>query len=152
MIMLMSCAADSAPPRAAPERPDAISLYALPVAINLDNQPGADGLRISLYAFRRTQPEPITLDSGRLEVRLYEGRLSGQELAETEPVQVWSFSAPQLRTHVKRTAAGPGYVLDLSWAPRPPAARVITLLARFYPTRGAPLESSPLSLAAKKSS
>ena len=135
--------AGNRPPRAV-DLVDRITMLSLPGAINLDSQPGPDGLRVRVLMFERSQPQPVTA-AGQLEYLMFDGRIGPSEFHTREPLQVWRFPAEELPRHLTRSMVGWGYSMELRWSGRTPPGNVVSLAARYVPPNGGPeAYSSPL--------
>ena len=69
------------------ERIDRIEAFSLPVAVNLDNVPGSDGVRLQLYLFQYDNPKPV-ICSGTLEILLFDRRLDEAGVRTVQPFHV----------------------------------------------------------------
>jgi hypothetical protein len=129
-----------------------VNLQAMPTAVNWDDKPGPDGLRVRVYLFRGEgdQPDPV-LGKGSLEFRLYEGALRQGDLAAATPIRTWSFDPAELAAHTARGLVGWHYAFALGWGADVPAAGVVTLLARYLPRAGEPAASAPITITMKMS-
>jgi len=71
-VALCGCVTNSKTPRAASSSAiDELNLLGLPVAVNLDRRPGADGVVVKLFATSRSSPRAMPLRSGTLELIAY---------------------------------------------------------------------------------
>ncbi|MFW6065283.1 MAG: hypothetical protein ACOC9S_00550, partial [Planctomycetota bacterium] len=77
-------------------RIDAVELRAMPSAVNWDDDPEPDGLRVEVFCYRLDKPEPAPVE-GELEFLLYEGRLRAGELGSADPLLTWRFTGAELR-------------------------------------------------------
>ncbi len=144
---LAACATKpGAPPPADSATLDELNLLGLPVAVNLDDRPGADGVVVKLFATRRTTPRAVPIRSGTLELTAYPGTPSPTALPP--PFHVWTFTPAELATHEFKTALGTGYNLILDWTPRLLSSDRVTIIARHHPDRGQPVSSAPNSISA----
>lgn len=128
-------------------RVDAISLQAMPTAVNWDDQPGPDGLQIRLHLFQQTQPMPVVLERGQLEAVIYEGRVKAKQLSAAKPFYKWDYSAGALNRVKSKSIVGWGYRLSLGWNENVPKTDTITLSVRLMNPNGAPLYAKPIYLA-----
>lgn len=126
-------------------RIDAVELRAMPSAVNWDDDPGPDGLRVEVFCYRFDQPEPAPAE-GTLEFMLYEGRLRGPELASAEPVLIWRFTDRQLRPKLVRRMGLWGYSVQLAWGDRVPKSPSVTLIARHKSPEDRIVRSAPISI------
>ena len=118
----------------------------MPVAVNLDARPGADGFAIKIYAGGRGNPRPTAITKGTLEILMYDGVLMAPRPEEVPPLHRWTFTANYLDAHQFRTAIGIGYAFTLAWETNRPMQNRITVLARYVPPEGSPVYSSPSTL------
>ena len=125
-----------------------VNLQAMPTAVNWDDSPGADGLRVRVYLFQVDRPEPVQA-RGALEFLLYEGAVRAEDLAGARVVRTWRFDRGELPAYAARSLAGWGYVFALGWGSEVPAAGTITLVARYVPAGGEPVSSSPVAITVK---
>ena len=91
-----------------PPRPvdfaDEIALRTTPSPVNLDDNPGADGLvvRVELYRVRGTNVELLTV-KGALEFSLYEGAVGSPARGEVKAFRTWRYSGKELDPQEART-------------------------------------------------
>jgi hypothetical protein len=130
------------------ESVDAVNLQALPAAVNWDDRPGPDGLRTRVYLFQVERSEPLTAN-GSLDFLLYAGNVTRDDLPELEPVETWHYERDRVPRYAVRSLAGVGYAFSLEWGPQAPEADSVTLVARYTPHGGEPVESSPVAIAMK---
>jgi len=119
----------------------------MPMAINLDSRPGPDGFAIKIYGGNRTQPKPIAIEDGALEILMYDGVLTAEKAAAAKPLRVWTFNSDQLRRFMVKSSIGVGYNLTLRWEENRPTQSRVTLVARYSPPKAEPIVSAPSSLA-----
>jgi len=116
--------------------------------VNWDGRPGADGLAVQVYFFRRPPATALAVTvTGTLHLALYEGPSAGDD-PQAQPLLTWKFTAKELDTCLARAAWGWGYALRLGWGDRPPEASVVTLTARYVPPEGTgmPVSAKPTTL------
>ncbi len=123
-----------------------LNVVGLPVAVNLDDQPGADGVVVRLFAANRSLPRALPIRSGSLEVSAYEGTPSSAALPV--PFQVWTYSPQELARREVSTTLGLGYNLLLSWVPRVLSSDRVTIIVRYQGPDGATVTSAPNSITA----
>lgn len=126
---------------------DKVELAAIPTVLNLDDQPGADGVQVQLRLWRAEQPLAALLERGVVEFVMYDGKVPPAQLHAAKPHQVWSYSAQQLKAFSRRTLTGAAYSLALTWGDRSPQSSTLTLTARILRPDAAPLYAEPLNLA-----
>jgi hypothetical protein len=125
-----------------------VNLQAMPTAVNWDDAPGPDGLRVRVYLFEVDRSEPVQA-KGALEFLLYEGTVRAGDLGAARVVRTWRFDRGELPAYAARSLAGWGYVFALGWGREVPAAGTITLVARYVPAGGEAVASSPVAIAVK---
>lgn len=127
---------------------DALHLLTIPVAVNFDGAPGADGFAIKVYASRANEPKPIPIPNGSIEILMFDGIISSSEMKETKPLRNWTFEGPALRDRQYRTSIGVGYQFALAWGDARPTQERITVLVRYRAPDGRVISSLPSSIAA----
>jgi hypothetical protein len=121
-----------------------LHLINVPVALDLDNLPGADGVSVKVYATARGNPKPVPIREGTLELLLFDGPFRRQ--FEPPPVlKQFTFSAEQLREAEFTAKIGTGYQFALRWGTNLPTQRVMSVGAR-YTLAGAQILSRPSSV------
>lgn len=155
IAVALAALAGCGPPNAqwggqSPPRPadivDRIEILSLPVAINLDNVQGADGVRLQVYLFQYAQAEPVTA-AGTLEFLLFDRKLGSGEAYAAEPFHAWSFQGETLAKYLARSMIGWNYSVELRWGDdKRPASATVTVLVRYTPPAGQPVYSSPVMI------
>lgn len=151
LVGVCIAAAGCEPTRVQPDAPDpvaridAVELRAMPSAVNWDDDPEPDGLRVEVFCYRLDQPEPAPVE-GELEFLLYEGRLRAGELASADPLLTWRFTAAELRSVMVRRLGLWGYSLRLAWGDRLPESSSVTLIARHRSPEDRIVRSAPISI------
>lgn len=161
LAMVTGCVTENPPRRAGANRsgsgigplsgstPHAIrelNLLTMPTALNLDAQPGADGVAVKIFAIRAGEAKASPLRDGRLEIFAFEGTLDPSR--PTPSFHSWTFSPDQLRPQQFTAALGTGYNLLLDWSPKVLQGTRLTLIARYHPPEGPPVVSAPGFVAA----
>ena len=123
-----------------------LRLFTSPAALNFDNEPGADGFTARVYALRHSEPNPVLILEGSLEILLFDAKPSGAS-AEA-PLQTWIYSGRSLRLAGGQSSLGYHYNFSLRWDDAP-AGNQITIQARYLPENGNPVVAQPVSLAVK---
>jgi len=124
---------------------DKVTILTLPAAVNLDDEPGPDGIRIKAMLFQKSNPRPVTV-AGQLDFLLYDRKVSIGELYTERPFHVWSFPAEKLSPYLTRNIVGWGYAMELRWGKHGPKGAVISVAARYTPPDGPAVYSSPVVL------
>lgn len=144
--LLSGCASKGKAPakaRAAQAPIDRISLICRPVALNLDDAPGTDGVGLTLYASSATAPKTLRITQGTVEIRLYDGALKPADLLEAQPLSTWTFTAEDLEKFVYTGSIGACYPLPIRWGAKKPRQNWVTVTARFTPPEGPVFQSHP---------
>lgn len=123
-----------------------IHLVSMPVALNLDAVPGADGFAVKIFASDPKEPKPVAISGGTLDVLLYDGVIAGRPGDKVEPLRVWSYSSEDLRPYQFRRPIGVGYDFVLAWGENRPAQKKITVVGRYTAPGAAPIYSAPSSI------
>jgi hypothetical protein len=115
-----------------------IELYADPVALNWDDKPGPDGIRVQAIFYQVTPGQgdaPAAVKAvavaGDIEFRLYEGRLHAADLNKAVPFQVWNYNQQQSRGYLCRTLVGEVYRLALEWGTHVPKTAYVTIVVGY---------------------
>jgi hypothetical protein len=141
----------SVPPAtaAAPARSpiDELNILAVPVALNLDHLPGLDGFMIKIYPGTRKRPRSVPIESGQLEIFMYDGLASVNSVHVPNPRRVWTYTAADLKQFEIKTAIGTGYQLAPLWGEARPTRDKITVIARYTSPTGAIVASAPSVIA-----
>ena len=122
-----------------------LHLYSLPVAVNIDSQPGADGVAVKIYGGNPQAPGPVPIRDGSLEILMFDGIVRSMT-TNTVPLHVWAFEASELRPFEAQTTIGVSYNLTLSWGTDQPAQNRITVVARHHRANGPAVYSAPSHL------
>lgn len=82
---------------------DEIALRTTPSPVNLDDNPGVDGLvvRVELYRVRGTNVELLTV-KGALEFSLYEGVVGSAARGEVKAFRTWRYAGKELERFLAR--------------------------------------------------
>jgi hypothetical protein len=123
-----------------------VNLLTMPVALNLNAAPGADGIQVRVFLVAQGQAKTVPMASGTLEVVAYDGSVSPEHLPA--PFQVWRFGPDALIPSAFNSMVGTGYNLILSWAPRILTRKRVTVLAKYRPPHGPAVVSAPSFIAA----
>ena len=129
------------------ERVDEVHLFGLPVTLNFDGKPGADGFAVRVFVTKGGGAKGSTIQSGALEVLMFDGVVGADAIATKEPKQIWKFTPKQLAPLREQTSLGDGYRFALRWSEAPTHGH-ITVLARYVPMNGEPVFSSPSTITA----
>lgn len=133
---LLAAGCHGASSRSAGAPIDRLVLLSLPTAINLDEQPGSDGVQVTLYAFRRGLALAGPLVDGLLTVDLYDGVISTFTSDGVEPIKSARYEPGDLEGRAFRSTFGIGYSLVVRWDADRAPEKAVTLLARWEPSGG----------------
>jgi hypothetical protein len=125
---------------------DELHLMAMPVALELDAEPGADSFAIKVYATNRALPRPLMITTGTVEVLMFDGVIQSGALTKTEPLRVWSFPAADLAQYAFKSSFGPGYQFQLGWGKDRPRQPRITVTARYLAPDRPVIYAAPSSI------
>jgi hypothetical protein len=91
-----------------------LHLFGIPVAVNMDQEPGPDGFALRVYASNGRAATGIPIKAGRLEIVMTDG---GKPKAgeEPKPLKVWTYDAVALKAHAVKSSIGWGYRFGLAW-------------------------------------
>jgi len=126
-------------------RVDALRLVTTPSAQNFDGKPGADGFLVKVYALSQLDPKAIPITSGRIEIALFEGVLTGGIPEGRKPERTWQFDAETLPSHASRSFVGIGYTFSVRWDEDTPKTGDLTLLARYLDSDGREVTTAPVA-------
>lgn len=127
-------------------RVDKMELESFPSAVNLDDQPGPDGVSLKLRLYNLDVPLAFALTQGEIEFVLYEGSVKETEIGGAEPFYVWKFSSAQIAQSGRKTVVGWQYALSLNWLTKVPTTSVVTLVARIPRPNDGPIYARPVHL------
>jgi hypothetical protein len=125
---------------------DQLHLLTIPLAVNFDNAPGADGFAIKVYASLAGEPKPVAISRGSVEILMYDGVIRTTDLETARPLRTWTFADDTLRDRQYTTSIGVGYQFALPWGDAKPTADRITVLARYRSPDGKVTASLPSSI------
>lgn len=131
-------------------RVDRLSVLTSPAPINLDDQPGADGMEIHLYMYKTEPPDrvlPAAPTDGHVEIFLYDGRAQISDIDRRTALKQWTFTAEQLQRFRARDVLGINYAMQLAWGDNHPQAKSITLIIRYVDPTGRIVYAAPTHLA-----
>jgi hypothetical protein len=129
------------------DQADHVELWANPpVAINWDQDPAPDGVRVSVLLYQTSAAAPVLI-KGTLEFLMFDGRIPDGSLASAKPLQTWSFTEQELATRQVATMVGWGYDVQLGWGRNVPAASAVTVIVRYKSPKGPVISSAPTIIA-----
>ncbi len=145
VLALAGCVSSRPTPvRQSPAVITEVNLLTMPVALNLNAIPGADGVQVRVFLVAEGQAKTVPMTAGALEIVAYDGAVN----PEHPPFQVWRFSPNSLIPYRFNSAIGAGYNLVLSWAPKILTQKRVAVLAEYLPPKGSPVTSAPSFIAA----
>ena len=121
---------------------DQLRLLSVPVALNLDQQPGLDGFCVKVFGVSRSHPKPVPIREGVVEIMMFDGLLPKGTNAP-QPLCTWKYAAEELPQYELKGAVGTGYQLSPLWGEKRPARNRITVFARYLSPAGFTLGSAP---------
>jgi len=122
-------------------------MVAPPSAINWDEKPGPDGVRVKIYLFQGNGAKgAIGLKKGTIELMLFDGRITIGQIDEAVPTHRWRYTAAQLKGALNKTQGGYAYGLALPFEQKVPQKDIITVWARIPRPEGGPIRSRPVHL------
>jgi hypothetical protein len=126
---------------------DEINLLAAPAALNFGQTAGPVGFAVKVYASNHKEPKPVPIESGKIDILMFDGSpgLAGDSLAK--PLRVWSFGAADLKRFEIRTSIGVGYQLAPLWGEARPTGDKLTIVVRYTSGQGTSVTSAPSIIA-----
>jgi hypothetical protein len=122
-----------------------IHLVTMPLALNLNSVPGADGFAVKIYAVNRKQPKTLAIENGVLEVLMFDGVVQKAATPGVSPLKVWTFTPADLTAVAVSTSIGTAYSFTLLWGDQQPRQDRISVGARYRPPGNGPPMNSALS-------
>lgn len=126
-------------------RIDQIVLQAMPTPVNLDDQPGVDGLQARAYLFHEGADQPVPVE-GALEFMMFDNVRTRLEIRQIEPLRSWRYAGQTLEARLGKSMFGWGYEVQLPWGLEPPSCARVTLAVRHVPPDGPPTWSQPMTI------
>jgi hypothetical protein len=129
-------------------RIEQLHLVGTPVALDVDNKPGADGLGVRIYASNNREPEAVRISSGKLDIMVYDGVAQAIARLGTNavPLVTSSYAAQELRKIEHKTAVGISYNFVPLWGENKPAKGRVTVVARYTAPDGRIVRSGPITV------
>lgn len=124
-----------------------LHLFCVPMAVNLDGQPGPDGFSARVFVRGPMSSRSILVPDGAVELEMYDGALAEGPESRPAPLRTWRFEGRELKSHSGQSAVGPGYRFTLRWAEARPTKSRISIVVRYLPVAGPPVISAPSSVA-----
>jgi hypothetical protein len=154
MASWTGCVSDRpAPPRPAKAATgtggiEEINLLAIPVALNLDDAPGVDGFVIKIFASNRKRPKPLLIESGQIEIMMFDGVPIAVPGAPPQPLRVWKYSAAELKRFATEGSIGTSYQIAQRWGDAKPSSTRISVVVRYTTPAGGSILSAPSIISA----
>ncbi|MCP5518467.1 MAG: hypothetical protein H7A45_14535 [Verrucomicrobiales bacterium] len=143
LALLAGCAGPTAP-EGRPALITQLNVMIAPAVLNLDVVPGPDGIGVKLHAFSPTSAKSVAIREGWLEFLVYDRE--GVLADPPRPFHQWSYEAGQLEGHRSEAAVGFVYDFLLSWIPKTLASSRIAVVARYHPSQGPTVTSTPAAI------
>jgi len=145
-ICLAVICCSSSPQRASTSSPKSgelteLNVLTAPVGQDLDGRPGIDGFSVRVYANIASNPKPVPIVSGTLEILMFDGTVYGRTNVPPA-LHIWTFPANQLRNYEFTARIGIGYEFSLAWRTNVPTRNLISVGARYTSPEGKILTSS----------
>src|SRR5512143_2791389 len=86
---------DGTQPAQMPFPIDTLVLISAPAAVNVDANPGPDGIAVRIFGWSETRARALPLESGTLEVLMFDGVINEQTPATAKPLHIWSETAAE---------------------------------------------------------
>ena len=125
---------------------DQLHLLVTSVALNVDDQPGPDGVGVRIYASRRERAEALPIASGTLDILMFDGNLPLDQLRSAQPRHTWSYPAEKLKPYIQKTTIGISYRFAALWGEDKPTADRVTFVARHTSPNAKQAYSAPSSI------
>lgn len=126
---------------------NSLHLFSVPVALDLDGAPGADGFGVTLYASAAARPKGIPITKGSMEIIMFDGSLESSAKTNATPRRVWTYTTSDLKHFAIKTSLGAGYRITPRWGDTPPRESRVTIVARLVSPRQPPVQSAPTTIA-----
>jgi hypothetical protein len=122
-----------------------LNVITVPVALDLDGHPGADGVAVKLYANDAQNPKAVRIRDGILELIMFDGTFFGRTNVPT-PLRTFHFTNAELRAREFKSNIGYGYEFSLLWSTNHPTQRIMSIAARYTAPDGRVVTSRPSSV------
>lgn len=126
---------------------NSLHLFSVPVALDLDGVPGADGFGVTLYASAAARPKGIPITKGAMEILMFDGSLDSGTKTNPTPRRIWTYATSDLKHFTIKTSLGTGYRITPRWGDTPPRESRVTIVARLVSSRQPPIQSAPTTIA-----
>ena len=122
-----------------------LNLINVPVALDLDGQPGPDGISVKVYATAAGNPKPVRIGAGSLELLMFDGPFRRQA-AQPPILKQFRFTSQELLDAEFTAKIGAGYQFYLHWGTNLPTQRIMSVAARYTRADGQVVISRPSSV------
>lgn len=143
VLLLTACATSGGGGSA--QRIRTLYMVTTPVALELDEHPGVDGIGVNLFAFG-AHPKAVPLPPGSVEFTAYDS--AGILADPPRAFHAWTFDVGELKRLQMSAAIGRGYRLLLNWSPKLLIHDRLALVCRYRPLEGPEVVSEPGVIAA----
>jgi hypothetical protein len=143
-ILIVSCAGPKT--RSKSSSIDQLHLLVTPVALNLDDKPGLDGVGVRVYASHHERAEALPITSGTLDLLMFDGNVSPDQVTALQPRRTWSYPADKLKPHIQETTIGISYRFAALWGDDKPTSDRVTFIARHTSVTSNRIYSAPSSV------
>lgn len=126
---------------------DELHLFTVPVALNLDREPGADGFEIKVYASAAERAKGVPISKGSLEVVMFDGVVTAGAVDAAKPLHTWTYTASELKAFASNSSLGVGYRMAIRWGKDAPKGSSITVMVRHLLPKRDPIYSTPSVIA-----
>ncbi len=121
---------------------DTLNVIAVPVGLNLDQNPGPDSFSIKVYANTADEAKAIPITKGTLEIVTFDGTFFGR--TNLPPVlRSWTFESAKLVPYEFKAHIGTGYEFTLGWGTNKPTHTLMSIAARYTSPSGEVVTSRP---------
>jgi len=148
-LLLAGCATSRDPKQPTAKEPfpiDALVLLSAPAAVDVDGNPGPDGIAVRIFGTSQAKTRALAFETGALEVLMFDGIINEQTPASAKPLHAWTNTIAELKPLAVKTALGVSYPLTLLWGKDRPTQDVITIAARYIAPNGRAIYSAPSTI------
>jgi hypothetical protein len=143
-ILVVGCAGPKAQSKSSSI--DQLHLLVTPVALNLDDKPGPDGIGVRVYASRRERAEALPITSGTLDLLMFDDNVSPDQVSSVQPRRTWTYPAAKLKPYIQETTIGISYRFAAMWGQEKPTSDRVTFVARYTSSSTNRIYSAPSSV------
>ena len=121
---------------------DELHLLTVPVALNLDREPGLDGFEVRVYGSSADKAKGLAITRGALEILMFDGVVKESGIGSATPLKIWIYAPSELKPFATTSTLGLGYRMALRWGTNTPSYASITVVARHLVPKMDPIYSS----------